>query len=140
MVGAGVLHECLRDERVQEVLAILRTRSGQSHPKLRELIRNDFLETVYADLDAEALPGIVASFARLEGQARHWLAEDQRFEGEARILPSADMRYRGQSFEIGQRIGVFPVVNCVTPAAQYRQVFGSLAVLQIDELHSGEIQ
>ncbi len=44
MVGAGVLHECLRDERVQEVLAILRTRSGQSHPKLRELIRNDFLD------------------------------------------------------------------------------------------------
>ena len=63
-------------------------------------IRNDFLDTVYADLDAAALPGIVARFARLEGQARQWLTEDQRFAGEARLLPSADMRYRGQSFEI----------------------------------------
>lgn len=63
-------------------------------------IRNDFLETVYADLDAEALPRILASFARLEGEAHHWLAEEQRFTGDARLLPSADMRYRGQSFEL----------------------------------------
>ena len=28
MVGAGVLHECLRDERVREVLAAQRTASG----------------------------------------------------------------------------------------------------------------
>ena len=63
-------------------------------------IRNDFLETVYADLDAKALPRILASFTRLEGEARRWLAEEQRFSGEARLLPSADMRYRGQSFEL----------------------------------------
>ena len=47
MVGAGVLHECLRDDRVKEVLAILRNTPGQSHPKLRELIRKDFLD--YSD-------------------------------------------------------------------------------------------
>jgi N-methylhydantoinase A len=63
-------------------------------------IRNDFLETVYANLDAAALPRLQASFARLEGEARRWLADEQRFAGEARLLPSADMRYRGQSFEI----------------------------------------
>jgi N-methylhydantoinase A len=63
-------------------------------------IRNDFLETVYADLDQAALPRLLASFARLEEQARRWITEDQRFRGEARLLPSAEMRYRGQSFEI----------------------------------------
>ena len=63
-------------------------------------IRNDFLETVYADLDAAALPRILGSFARLEGEARRWLSQEQQFQGEARLLPAADMRYRGQSFEI----------------------------------------
>ncbi len=63
-------------------------------------IRNDFLDTIYADLDMAALPRILGSFARLEGEARRWLTDDQRFAGDARLLPSADMRYRGQSFEI----------------------------------------
>lgn len=47
MVGAGVLHECLRDDRVTEVLAVLRTPSGTSHPKLRELVRTNFVD--YSD-------------------------------------------------------------------------------------------
>jgi N-methylhydantoinase A len=63
-------------------------------------IRNDFLETVYADLDAATLPRLIDVFARLEADARRWLAEEQRFSGEARLIPSADLRYRGQSFEI----------------------------------------
>ncbi|GGJ14520.1 hydantoinase/oxoprolinase family protein [Neoroseomonas lacus] len=63
-------------------------------------IRNDFLETVYADLDAATLPRLIDVFARLEADARRWLAEEQRFSGEARLMPSADLRYRGQSFEI----------------------------------------
>jgi N-methylhydantoinase A len=63
-------------------------------------IRNDFLETVYADLDDATLPSLRASFARLEADARRWLREEQGFAGEAQLLPSADMRYRGQSFEI----------------------------------------
>lgn len=44
MVGAGVLRECLRDDRVSEVLAVLRSPSGVTHPKLRELIRTDFFD------------------------------------------------------------------------------------------------
>jgi uncharacterized protein YbjT (DUF2867 family) len=44
MVGAGVLHECLRDGRVNEVVAVLRTPSGKSHPKLREVVRTSFLD------------------------------------------------------------------------------------------------
>lgn len=51
MVGAGVLHECLRDDRVHDVVAVLRAPTGTAHPKLRELIRSDFLD--YSDaLDA----------------------------------------------------------------------------------------
>ncbi|WP_137127291.1 hydantoinase/oxoprolinase family protein [Roseomonas sp. HF4] len=63
-------------------------------------IRNDLLETVYADLDAEALPRLQASFDRLAAEARRWLSDEQGFAGDARLMPSADMRYRGQSFEI----------------------------------------
>ena len=59
MVGAGVLHECLRDDRVSEVLAVLRTSSGKSHPRLRELIRTDFLD--YRDAH-ESLRGFDACF------------------------------------------------------------------------------
>jgi len=44
MVGAGVLRECLRDDRVHQVIAVLRSSSGVAHPKLRELIRNDFFD------------------------------------------------------------------------------------------------
>jgi len=44
MVGAGVLHECLRDDRVREVVSVQRSPSGTSHAKLRELIRGDFYD------------------------------------------------------------------------------------------------
>lgn len=44
MVGAGVLHECLRDDRVREVVSVQRSPSGRSHAKLRELIRGDFFD------------------------------------------------------------------------------------------------
>ena len=44
MVGAGVLRECLMDDRVNEVLAVLRSPSGVSHAKLHELIRSDFFD------------------------------------------------------------------------------------------------
>ena len=38
MVGQGVLRECLRDDGVEAVLAVGRSSTGQTHPKLRELI------------------------------------------------------------------------------------------------------
>lgn len=44
MVGAGVLHECLRDDRVREVLAVQRTATSTRHAKLRELIRTNFYD------------------------------------------------------------------------------------------------
>jgi N-methylhydantoinase A len=63
-------------------------------------IRNDLIETVYADLDAATLPRLLDGFTRLEAGAMHWLREEQGFGAEAALMPSAEMRYRGQSFEI----------------------------------------
>jgi uncharacterized protein YbjT (DUF2867 family) len=59
MVGDGVLHECLIDDRVSSVLAVGRSPLGISHPKLRERRRTDFLS--YDDLGSE-LAAIDACF------------------------------------------------------------------------------
>ncbi|MBC6699441.1 Rossmann-fold NAD(P)-binding domain-containing protein [Hymenobacter puniceus] len=42
MVGEGVLLECLNDPEVEQVLSISRRPSGHQHPKLRELLHEDF--------------------------------------------------------------------------------------------------
>ncbi len=57
MVGQGVLRECLRDDGVQRVVTLGRTRTGQAHPKLREIVHGDLLhlsavEAHLRDLDA----------------------------------------------------------------------------------------
>ncbi len=63
-------------------------------------IKNDFIQTVYLDLD-ESTAGIIKDgFTALRQAALSWLREEQGFEGEATLLFSADMRYRGQSYEI----------------------------------------
>lgn len=43
MVGQGVMRECLRDDRTVGVLAIGRTSTSETHPKLREMILNDLI-------------------------------------------------------------------------------------------------
>lgn len=42
MIGQGVLEACLRDDAVTEVLAIGRSSTGRTHPKLREIQHRDF--------------------------------------------------------------------------------------------------
>ncbi len=44
MVGEGVLHECLNDKKVTKVLVIGRRACGVSHPKLAELLVEDFFK------------------------------------------------------------------------------------------------
>lgn len=44
MIGMGVLLECLDHDSVNEVLIIGRNPSGMKHPKLKELIQNDFTD------------------------------------------------------------------------------------------------
>jgi uncharacterized protein YbjT (DUF2867 family) len=41
MIGQGVLRECLLDPDVETVVAVLRSASGQQHPKLLELLHNE---------------------------------------------------------------------------------------------------
>ncbi len=42
MVGEGVLHECLQNPDVEQILVINRKPGGVTHPKLREIIHADF--------------------------------------------------------------------------------------------------
>jgi uncharacterized protein YbjT (DUF2867 family) len=44
MIGSGVLIECLEDPRVTDVLAVGRSSTGLNHPKLREIIHEDFTD------------------------------------------------------------------------------------------------
>jgi len=41
MVGQGVLRECLIDPDVEKVLSIVRSATGQQHPKLQEIVHQD---------------------------------------------------------------------------------------------------
>ena len=42
MVGEGVLHECLQHPDVESILVINRKPCGVLHPKLKEIIHDDF--------------------------------------------------------------------------------------------------
>jgi uncharacterized protein YbjT (DUF2867 family) len=44
MVGQGVLRECLLDPGIESVLAVSRNPTGQRHPKLRDIIHDNFLD------------------------------------------------------------------------------------------------
>jgi len=59
MVGQGVLRECLLDPDVERVLSIVRAPTGQSDPKLRELVHKDFFD--FSGMESE-LSGFDACF------------------------------------------------------------------------------
>jgi uncharacterized protein YbjT (DUF2867 family) len=59
MVGQGVLRECLLDREVGNVLSIVRSATGQRHPKLRELVHTNFLD--YSAIE-DQLSGFDACF------------------------------------------------------------------------------
>ena len=44
MVGEGVLHECLQHNQVEKVLVINRRTCGVQHPKLEEIVHEDFFD------------------------------------------------------------------------------------------------
>ena len=44
MVGKGVLFQCMEDDRIKEILLINRKSLNISHPKVKELLCEDFLE------------------------------------------------------------------------------------------------
>ena len=54
MVGQGVLRESLLDPDVERVLSVGRSGSGQTHPKLTELVHKDLYE--YASIEDRLAP------------------------------------------------------------------------------------
>lgn len=46
MVGKGVLLECLDDARIERVLLVSRHPIDVSHPKLREIVPQDFFDDI----------------------------------------------------------------------------------------------
>lgn len=44
MVGEGVMHECLKSPHISEVLVVNRKPVGITHPKLKEIIHEDFFD------------------------------------------------------------------------------------------------
>jgi hypothetical protein len=59
MVGQGVLRECLIDPDVSSVLSLVRTSTGEQHPKSREIVHRDFFD--FTPLESE-LSGLDACF------------------------------------------------------------------------------
>jgi uncharacterized protein YbjT (DUF2867 family) len=54
MIGQGVLGECLKDDGVTEVISVVRSSTGRTHPKLREIVHADFLNFTTLRLEADA--------------------------------------------------------------------------------------
>jgi len=63
-------------------------------------VKNDFIRTVFLEMNDATLPILRGALADLIGQAERWLRREQNYAGEATHAVSADMSYRGQSFEI----------------------------------------
>lgn len=59
MVGQGSLRECLLDPGIESVLAVGRSPIVQRHPKLREILRDSFLD--YSTIESQ-LTGYDACF------------------------------------------------------------------------------
>jgi len=66
MVGQGVLRECLLDGGVTRVVALGRTPTGQTHPKLREIVHGDLLDLSTVE---DQLTGLDACFYSLGASA-----------------------------------------------------------------------
>lgn len=63
-------------------------------------LKNDFIKTVYEDLEPETVEILQTEYRRLRRTAINWLREEQDYRGEEQYVYTADMRYRGQSYEI----------------------------------------
>jgi len=69
MVGKAVLLECLDDSRVERVLVVSRRPGDVSHPKLREIIHQDFFDLRACRSKPPTCSGLATS-SRLEASDR----------------------------------------------------------------------
>ena len=63
-------------------------------------LKNDFLKTVYMDLDTASIDVMRKEYTVLTQRALEWLRKEQGDTDGALLNYSAEMRYRGQSFEL----------------------------------------
>ncbi|WP_420992261.1 hydantoinase/oxoprolinase family protein [Cupriavidus sp. 30B13] len=100
--GAGPMMGCLlaRELEMTEIIVPLVPGVLSAMGGLIADLKNDFIKTVYEDLEAETVALLQDEFRRLRTTAFHWLREEQGYVGDKQLVYSADMRYRGQSYEI----------------------------------------
>jgi N-methylhydantoinase A len=100
--GAGPMLGCLlaRELGMNRVLIPRRPGVVSALGGLIADVKNDFIRTVFVDLEPGIAALLQATFAELRLEAERWLRRDQGFAGNAVCTLSADMRYHGQSFEI----------------------------------------
>jgi len=100
--GAGPMMACFlaRELGMRRVVIPLTPGVLSAFGGLIADVRNDFIQTLYADLDAKLTAALKAALDDLRRHALAWLHDEQDFKGEAALTCSADIRYRGQSYEI----------------------------------------
>ena len=99
--GAGAMLACFLARELDMAGVVVPPRPGvvSALGGLIADLRNDFIRTLFLDLDAGGARALAEPLAELEATGRAWLAA-QGHEGAGAIAVSADMRYRGQSYEI----------------------------------------
>ena len=111
--GAGPMTACLLARELGIARVIVPPTPGvlSAYGGLIADIRNDFISTVFVDLDNEGIATLERRAVELEQRARHWLRNEQQFAGEAQLVFTADMRYRGQSYEIETPVNRNDITN-----------------------------
>ena len=100
--GAGPMMACFVARELGMRTVIIPTTPGvlSALGGLIADIKNDFIKTVFVELDGSETTAIQDEYKSLEADALKWLREEQAYEGDYQLIYSADMRYRGQAFEI----------------------------------------
>lgn len=93
-------------------------------------IRNDFIRTLYSDLDLRLADRLATEAEALSQRAQRWLHEQHGDDMPFTLHYSADMRYRGQSFEIEVALDPVWLAEAAVTALrdafdrQHQQLFG----------------
>ena len=100
--GAGPMLGCLLARELGMARVMIPRRPGvvSALGGLISDVRNDFIRTLFLQLEPESLPALRDALADLTTQAERWLRQEQGFAGPSAISLLAEMRYHGQSFEL----------------------------------------
>ena len=100
--GAGPMISCFLARELNMSTVVIPTAPGvlSALGGLIADLKNDFVRTIYADVNDGTAPAIREGFESLRALGERWLCHEQRYDGSAVYIHSADMRYKGQSFEI----------------------------------------